>query len=200
MKKLSDLQGQNIVVFDLEIKNVIDGKNVTWKTKDKMGISVGCLFDYRTGDSHVYLDDNILEIVNRINDADLVVGFNILDFDIPLLNATLPYEVNHSRVYDILKEVRRSTGSPFPKGCNLNEVLAATFGMQKTEDGANAPIFYQEGKMGKLISYCLADVRRERLAFEYAYLNGHLKTATHGIHAMRCPLEILNSNKKEQSL
>lgn len=189
-RSLSDLRGKNVVVYDLEIKNVIDGKDVTWKTYDKMGISVGCLFDYETGDSHVYLDDNISELTRRLNDAQLIVGFNILEFDNKLLQATtggLSLDTA-SRCYDLLKEVRRSTGQQFPKGCKLNNVLEGTFGMQKTEDGADAPIFYQQHQMGKLISYCLQDVRRERICFEYAYLNGILKTPLHGEHKMRFPL------------
>lgn len=196
MKSLSDLRGKNIVVYDLEIKNTIDGHNVTWKDFHKMGVSVGCLFDYQTGDTHIYMDDNLEELWSRLMRADIVVGFNITNFDNRLLVASLPRnpERNESaifpRCYDLLTEVRKPTKQPFPKGCNLNEVLNATFGMAKTEDGADAPIFYQQNRLGKLISYCLADVRRERLAFEFAYLNGHLKTATHGIHPMRNALEV----------
>lgn len=188
LKKISDLHGKNIVVFDLEIKNTIGDNGVSWTTYDKMGISVGCLFDYKTGENMVYCDDNIELMAQRIEEADLVVGFNIIGFDNNLLFANFKGIVIPP-CYDLLKEVRRSTGKQLPKGCNLNEVLSATFGMQKTEDGAQAPIMYQEGRMGELISYCLADVRRERMCFEQAYVHGFLKTATHGIHDMECPLK-----------
>ena len=190
-RKVSDLYGKNIVVYDLEIKQVIDHKNVTWNDFDKMGISVGCIFDYRDGDYKVYLDDNLYSLNKRLKEADIVVGFNILKFDNKLLSATLmEHEIKEEKCYDLLKEVRISTGSHMPKGCKLDEVLKATFGlhMLKTANGAEAPIMYQDGRMGELISYCLADVRRERIVFEYAYQFGHLKTETHGIHAMRSPI------------
>lgn len=197
MKSLKDLQGKNIVVYDLEIKNVIDGKNVTWSTYGKMGISVGCLFDYETGDSHTYLDDNIDDLYDRLSRAEIITGYNIKGFDNPLIASQSHVKRIDldSKSYDMLEHVRLGMGyregHRYPSGCKLNDVLSATFGMQKTEDGADAPIFYQEKKMGKLISYCLADVRRERLAFEYAYLHGHLKTPSHGTHTMQNALEML---------
>lgn len=192
MKKITDLHGKNIVVYDLETKSAIGpGTGVGWDDHDKMGISVGCLFDYETGDSHVYLEDNLKQLADRLNRADLVVGYNIIGFDNKLVKATIGVEVV-ANCYDMLVHVRKATRQQFPKGCKLNDVLAATFGMQKTEDGADAPLFFQRGEMGKLVTYCLADVRRERMAFEHAYLNGHLKTPTHGIHNMLDPLSIIS--------
>jgi hypothetical protein len=190
-RSIADLRGKNIVVYDLEIKNIIDQVKIGWKDFDKMGISVGCLFDYQTGENHVYMDDNIHEMGKRICDADIVVGFNILAFDNNLLYHTIGVRPADNKCYDLLKEVRRSTGREYPKGCNLNEVLSATFGMKKTEEGADAPIFYQQKKFGKLTTYVLADVRRERMCFEQAYVIGVLKTATNGLHEMRNPLEML---------
>src|SRR5574343_102682 len=147
MKKISDLHG----------------KNMSWTDFHKMGLSVACLYDYMTGDTHVYLDDNKEELVHRLNKADLVVGYNIIAFDNKLVRASCANPLPEVYCYDILLQVRKSTGQPMPKGCNLNNVLEATFGMQKTEDGADAPLFYQRGEKGKVISYCLSDVRRERM-------------------------------------
>ena len=200
-----DLAGQNIIVFDLEIKEEIDGKNVTWGTPEKMGISVGVAYDYLVGDYHVYLDDNLHELHKRINSADMVVGFYTEGFDLPLLRATkvfgdnggeiIPVPLRTDNSYDILYWSRRSIGwkdgQRFPSGMKLNDHLASMFGMQKTEDGAQAPVFYKQGKMGKLISYCLADVARERKVFEHIWNLGWLKTAAHGQRNVECPKKML---------
>lgn len=37
-----NLEGKNICVYDLEIKEEIDGKKITWGDHGLMGISVGC--------------------------------------------------------------------------------------------------------------------------------------------------------------
>jgi hypothetical protein len=127
----------NIVVFDLEIKAVIDKVNVGWKDYHKMGVSVGCAYNYLTDDYSVYCDDNLLDLVEMINKCELLTGFNIIGFDIPLLEAeatkcltsktdkgiSKPYHkelmdkmiagqplVTPKRIYDVLVEVRRAAG------------------------------------------------------------------------------------------
>lgn len=188
-RKISDLYGKNIVVYDTEIKRPIDGKEVTWNCHDKMGISVACLFDYESGDTIVYLDDNIGELHKRLEAADLVVGFNTINFDHILLRATVGAEGEYKN-YDLFQEMQASRNlNKFSGGCKLDDVLKATFCMEKTANGAEAPHMFQRGEMGKLISYCLADVRRERMVFEYAYLHGFIKTEKWGKHPMPCPLE-----------
>lgn len=81
----------NIVVFDLETK-AHPGKDCTWEEKDKMGVSVGVAFNYASGEYQVFLDDNLEVLATMLESADLVTGFNIISFDIPLLVETLRVE------------------------------------------------------------------------------------------------------------
>lgn len=182
------LEGKNIVVFDCEIENDVDGTLVTWDRKDLMGFSVGCLYDYLTGDYHVYFKADIGRMADRINRSDLCVGFNILGFDNPLIRAQggdlLPDEA--LKHYDILEESRKAIGwtpaQRFPKGMRLDDHLLATFGpdFMKTEDGALAPKMWRDGRHGEVVTYCLADVRREKTLFEHVVRKGWAATPTHG--------------------
>lgn len=185
---LEILNGKNIVVFDCEIENDVDGEKVTWARKDLMGFSVGCLFDYKTGDYEVYFKEDIKRFADRLNSADLVVGFNILGFDNELIRAQggdlkPDDELCH---YDILYYSRLAVGwtpkSKFPSGLRLDNHLSATFGkdFMKTEDGALAPKMWRDGKRGEVVSYCLADVRREKTLFEHIVNNGWVMTEAHG--------------------
>jgi hypothetical protein len=187
--KLEKLLGKNIVVYDTEIKNVVDGVKVTWGTKHLMGISVACLFDYLTGDYNVFFDKDVEQLANRLNDADLVVGFNTTGFDNDVVRSNGGENLlsDHSlKNWDILEHSRRSTGwdpsKQFPKGMRLDDHLEATFGegFMKTADGADAPLMFQRGELGKLTSYCLADVRREKTLFEHIVQHGWVKTKMHG--------------------
>ena len=72
-----------IIVFDLEIKKEMK-TGADWANKAAMGISVGVAFDYASGEYRVFMDDNLQELVDLINDADLVTGSNICDFDLPV--------------------------------------------------------------------------------------------------------------------
>lgn len=203
---MNTIAGQNVCVFDLEIKNLVDLKaGIGWKDYDKMGISVGGVFSYRTMSSHVFMDDNIHELPQFLCEHDLVSGFNIDGFDIPLLlSQKLPNGESFAQLfnrpmvtYDLLYFSRRATGwtddQPFPKAMRLDDHLEATFGMNwvKTGDGADAPALWQSGKLGKLISYNLDDVKRECKLFERAWDGLPIATAKNGAHILHPPQDFL---------
>jgi len=190
------LLGRNVVVFDVECRRAVDGNEVTWKSFSKMGISVASALDYRTLDYCVFMQDNIHQLAELICQADLVVGFNILAFDIPLLEATIGTILPPINTYDILRESRIACGwkpddeySAYPKGLKLDDHLLGTFGkdFMKTADGAEAPKMWQENRLGELISYNLADVRRESRLFEHVVENGWVSTPKYHRKTLRSP-------------
>ena len=86
---LVNLEGSNIIVYDLEIKKTIEQCSKGWDSLDEMGISVGCAFDYRSMRYRCFMDDNINELVERLNEPDtMIVAFNHIKFDNALLRAT----------------------------------------------------------------------------------------------------------------
>lgn len=207
---ITELEKKNIVVFDCEIKKgfnelatpFVPGvyRDFTEADFKEMGVSVACLWDYLTGDMKVYLDDNIELLPKRLNEADLVVGFNIGPFDLPLVKAETGVEIK-AKTYDMLFYSRRSTGwkpgGRYPSGLKLDNHLEAMFGIanKKTEDAAMAPKMYQDGKWGQLISYCSADVMREKWLFEFMWSQGLVKTHAHGQKEIIKPQMVLDSKE-----
>jgi hypothetical protein len=194
MLNLEPPHGRNIVVYDLEIKEPIEGQ-VTWNRHDLMGISVGVAYHYLTGEFKVFMDDNIEELPELLNQADIVSGFNIIGFDNPLVNATCTKNKYQrtDNCYDLLIESRKAHGwtpaKPFPKGMRLDDHLEGTFGKQfmKTADGAEAPKMWKRGEFGRLISYCIDDVKRECMLFEHVWHGRPVTTALHGSRTLRKP-------------
>ena len=181
--------GRNIIVYDLEIKEPIEGP-VTWDRHDLMGISVGVAYHYLTGEFKVYMDDNIAELAAHLHQADLISGFNIISFDNRLLDATIGAKGELARVldlkaYDLLVESRKASGwtpaKQFPKSMRLDDHLKCTFGdkFMKTANGAEAPLMWKEKQLGRLISYCIDDVKRECLLFEHVWSGKPVKTPLH---------------------
>lgn len=174
-----DLQGKNIVVFDLEIKKPIEECTKGWKSLDEMGISVGCMYDYVTSRFRIFMDDNIQELIDRLNAPEtLIVAFNHIQFDNALLRASghalkPDAELNN---YDMLVVSREGAGVKGfgHKGFKLDDHLMATGLPMKTGHGAMAPLLWKEGKMGELIDYCMNDVTQEKNLFEYMLINGRL--------------------------
>lgn len=198
----------NAVVYDLEIVNDIDPKaGIGWKSYDKMHVSVGVAFDYKIGDYRVFLEDNLQGLVDLLERADLVAAFNNKGFDNPLMEAEIKrlglkaedgfLDRLNKKSYDMLEESRLGWGwdpsKRFPTGFKLDEHLHAIWGasMAKTGDGADAPRFWREGKRGQVIDYCVADVRRERQLFEWAWYGGQFKCAGSNGHSVKRPQTLL---------
>lgn len=195
-----DLLGRNIVVYDLEIKNSISQCSNGWASHDEMGISVGCAFDYRDGKYRVFMDDNITELVERLNEPEtLIVAFNHISFDNKLLRGQgHPLKPDAELLnYDMLVVSRKGAGvNQFAKGFRLDDHLKACCLPMKTGDGAMAPIWWQEGKIGKVVDYCLNDVTQERALFEYMVTYGRLSSST----AQNFTIEIPSSLKEDFAL
>ena len=184
MREVTELFGKNIVVYDLEIKEQVESLPKKWASRDLMGISVGCAFDYRTMKYRVFMDDNMPELVDRLNEpGTLIVAFNHINFDNKLLRDTygLPLlkpdtELNN---YDMMLVSKMGVGvrGAAHKGFRLDDHLMACGLATKTANVAEAPIMWQAKKFGTLIDYCMNDVMVERGLFEHMWINGTVASA-----------------------
>jgi len=175
--------GEKIVVFDCEIKKEIKTQE-DWRDFKTMGVSCLVLYDYETSRFRTFDDRNIQEGLKILSDAEILVGYNIMDFDIPLLsntyseipeglslhNQTLDKELNYAPfVFDILQEiwkkVERHSG-----GCKLDDIAYETLGLKKSGNGAHAPVLFKEQRYAELFDYCIQDVKIEKELFEYVCL------------------------------
>lgn len=127
-----------------------------------MGLSVVGAYASWTGRYHVFLNDNLDDFQNLVNQAKKIVGFNSLSFDDKLCWAN---NIQIKTNYDLLCEVRVAAGMPphyvkgvTRKGYSLNDLAQANLKVEKTGTGAIAPQLWQKGEKGKVIDYCLNDV------------------------------------------
>lgn len=173
------------VVVDVEIQQTIEETPGGWGATDKLGVSCACLWEESAGRMRVYGDrpEELEALKDRLLRADRISGFNIWNFDFPVIWAVskrdwtenkLP-EVRRLRLRlmdktdDILRRIWQSLNlNPdvfVPKnhgGWSLDVVAAATLGASKIGHGASAPVWYKEGQFGRLINYCCDDVMLER--------------------------------------
>ena len=172
----------NILIYDSEIKKAIKQKDQPeipgieycggWGDKKGMGISVITAADYKSGRSRVFMDDNKNDFAEAVEAANIIVGFNTKQFDNPLVEACWEIKISHKPQYDILKEVWAVVGRK--KGYKLNDICFANFGIEKTDDGAMAPIYWQRGEYGRVIDYCMNDTKMTQLVFEKIRTDGFL--------------------------
>ncbi len=160
-----------MIVFDVEIKKGILGKNETplegieycggWRDFENMGVACVCTFDTETHLARAFTEEHLVECGLYLMTAP-TGGFNTKRFDVPLL-AVHGVAIDVASHYDALEQIWLKLGldadqfSSLHASWGLDAVMQATFGLAKTGHGAMAPIWWQRGDHGRVIDYCLND-------------------------------------------
>jgi|SRR3990170_3332141 len=98
-----------------------------------------------------------------LEQADRIIGFNIIGFDFPVLSAYYHGDISSFPTLDILDEVKKAVGHRV----SLDAIAKETLGMQKSGTGLDALAYYEQGKLDELANYCLSDVRITRDVYDF---------------------------------
>lgn len=157
-----------LVVFDLESQRSAQEVG-GWEFSDRMGMSLGVVYDFTTGQYTTYRMDRVPELIQDLLAADLVVGFNIQRFDLKVLSGYSPFAYR-IKTFDILAEIRPILGYHL----SLDHLAQQTLGRGKTAEGLQAITWFREGNWNDLEKYCRSDVEITRdlllFALRYNYL------------------------------
>lgn len=155
----------HIIIFDLEIATPI--KNNDWNAakRGENGISSLVLWDSVTERYHLYDDFTFDKCVEHLNTADLLVGFNSLEFDTPCFQGYTGCILTPPQ-FDILQAIWQAVGKR-SKGWKLDDICQRTIGEGKSGTGEGAPKLFAEGRFGELFDYNLNDVYLTRKLYNH---------------------------------
>lgn len=160
----------NTVFFDLETQRSFDevgGRN----NIRRMSMSVGVTLSSATGEFRDYLESDVQALIDELTSADLVVGFNVLNFDYEVLRGYTTQPLDRIPTVDLLQDIYQRLGFRV----SLDSVAGATLGVSKLADGLQAIRWYREGKIAELLAYCRQDVDVTRQVYVYGRENGLVK-------------------------
>ena|SRR3989338_602897 len=152
---------QNYLVLDLETQKTFD--QVGRQNLHKLKVSVVGIYDYLTEEYRIYEESEISVLEGRLKSAELLIGFNIRRFDLPVLAPYLFLSIETLPVLDLMEEIEKVRGHRVA----LHSVAQATLGMTKTGEGWNAVNLYEQGRIEELKRYCLNDVRLTKGIYDY---------------------------------
>ena len=158
-----------VLVFDLETQKLAQDVG-GWHNTHLMRLSVGVVFDSLEKRFTAYGEDKIDTLLAHLEQADLIVGFNIKRFDYRVLGAYTTKDLNALPTFDILEDVHKRLGFRL----SLDHLAGETLKSGKTADGLQAVEWFRNGEMEKLTEYCRQDVMVTRDLFEYGLKNGQL--------------------------
>ncbi|MFQ5452442.1 MAG: hypothetical protein ACE5DQ_02660 [Candidatus Paceibacterota bacterium] len=159
------------LVLDLETKRTF---RTTPKTQD-LGVSLVGVYDYKTGKLKSYLEDELTTLFPVLEEASVIIGFNIDHFDMPVLSPYYPGNISQFKTFDILADVKVQLG----RRLSLNDLVAATLDKKKSGHGLQAIQYYKSGQIDKLRKYCLDDVDLTRKLFEFGVRHNHIFYPNH---------------------
>jgi len=160
----------NTVFFDLETQRSFDevgGRN----NIRRMSMSVGVTLSSATGEFRDYLESDVQALIDELTSADLVVGFNVLNFDYEVLRGYTTQPLDRIPTVDLLQDIYQRLGFRV----SLDSVAGATLGVSKLADGLQAIRWYREGKIAELLAYCRQDVDVTRQVYVHGRENGLVK-------------------------
>ena len=159
---------ENIVVLDLETQRSF--KDVGKQNLHKLGVSVVGTYDYLTQAYESYEEKDMLRLDKRLREADLLIGFNVRRFDLPVLAPYLFTPIENLAVLDLLDTIEKARGHR----ASLDSVAKPTLKLHKSGTGEDALTLFQEGKMEELKRYCLDDVRLTKEIYDYGLTHGEI--------------------------
>ncbi len=152
---------QNYLALDLETQKTFD--EVGRQNLHKLKVSVVGIYDYLNDEYRCYEESEISILEERLKSAELLIGFNIRRFDLPVLSPYLFLSIETLPVLDLMDEIEKVRGHRV----SLHSVAQATLGITKTGEGWNAVNLYAQGRIEELKRYCLNDVKLTKEIYDY---------------------------------
>jgi RNase_H superfamily len=153
----------NIVYFDLETQRTANDVG-GWDKKSDMRMSLGVTYSTNLNEYRIYTEKRVNDLVQQLLRADLVVGFNIVNFDYEVLMGYTVLDLpGHLRSLDLMVEVEKTLGNKL----RLDNIAQATLGLGKTADGVDAIKWWREKRVMEVAEYCCFDVKVTKLVHEH---------------------------------
>jgi len=157
------------LVLDLETQR--EFSEVEGRKPELLGVSVVGLYSYETNRYEAYLEADLAStLAPRLQAAELIIGFNIRRFDLPVLQPYLPYNGAALPMLDIMEEVVKNLGHRV----SLDSIAQATLGRGKSGSGLDALRWFKEGRFDLITQYCLDDVKLTKEVYDYGKEHGRL--------------------------
>jgi len=159
----------NIVYFDLETQKSA-AEVGGWNRKADMKMSVGVTFSTAAGAYKIYDEAHVQDLIRELMRADLVVGFNILNFDYAVLGGYSPLDIAQTPTLDLMVSLEEQLGHRL----SLDAVAKATLAAPKIADGLQALKWWKEGRLLEIAEYCCFDVKITKEVHEYGHAHGEV--------------------------
>jgi DEAD/DEAH box helicase domain-containing protein len=179
-----ELGRHRILIVDVETQRSAEEVG-GWHNKHLMRVAAAVLYDSLEDTYQTFQEDRVHELIEKLKEGELVVGFNIVDFDYQVLKAYTSFRFQQLKTFDLLQEVSRQLGYRL----SLGHLAHKTLNTEKSADGLQSLQWFKEGRMDEIITYCKKDVEITKDLFLFGLANGYLLFETKAGQRVRLPVE-----------
>ena len=158
-----------VLFFDLEVQ--LSAKEVGGFYKEntrRRRFSVASTFSSSEFQLSVYLEKDVRLLAKAIKQAELVIGYNIKNFDLEVLQGYAGINLKNVKYLDLMECVKISSH----KRWSLDNLLMGTFGNKTDLDGFQTIKLFKKGCIEKCIQACCNDVLSMYRLHRYGSENG----------------------------
>ena len=177
-------QNRHYGVIDIETQRSAEDVG-GWHRADLMGISCAVLYDSKENEFLEFLENQVSQLIERLQQFEVVVGFNIKRFDYRVLSAYSNFDFKALPTLDILEEIHKRLGYRL----SLEHLARITLDVKKTADGLQALRWWKQGRIREIVDYCKNDVAITRDLFLYGKKHGYLLFQNKAGNTVRLPVD-----------
>ena len=171
-------------VFDVETQRSAQEVG-GWHRAELMRVSVAVLYESDRERFTAYTEEDIHQMIERLFDLDLVIGFNNKRFDNRVLSRYTDRNLGDLPSFDILEAITNRLGYRL----SLDRLAEQTLRVQKTGDGLLALRWFRQGEMARLTAYCQQDVAITRDLFLFGLRQRYLLFRNKAGAEVRLPVD-----------
>jgi DEAD/DEAH box helicase domain-containing protein len=179
------------IILDVETKKTFD--QVGGYHPEKLGISfVGVIrrdgfpeSGSATETTHELFEKDLDRLWPMLETADVIVGFNLIDFDLPTFKPYYPGNITKLPALDLMVRIQQNFG----RRISLDAVAKETLGSQKTGTGLDAITYYQQKQWDKLKKYCMQDVALTRDLYDHGRIHGQVTFKNRWNNVINLPVD-----------
>ena len=99
----------NFVYFDLETQKSA-AEVGGWHNKRAMKVALGVTYSTQRGTYEIYREDDVYALLQELQRADQVIGYNVVDFDFEVLAPYAVFDLSQVPVLDLMRDVEKTIG------------------------------------------------------------------------------------------
>ena len=171
-----------VIYFDIETQRSA-AEVGGWHNAHLMRVALAVTWDSAVNRFETFAEKDVPALLARLEEADLVVGFNVRQFDYAVLRGYTDLDMTCWPTFDMLDAVRERLGYRLP----LAHLAEETLGVSKSADGLQSLAWWKEGRIAEIEEYCQRDVALLRDLLGHAEEHGYLCFRTKSGQKVRVP-------------